>query len=142
MSIDLVVNTGISETNLSPISDQKGAVSGFSIAKVATKVDGLDTVGSSLPLSVSSGPTSEQFKNGETWGRLIRLDSTAGFYDLGIDEKGNLFINSSSSTASNHVLTISPKGEIFFNPSGIQIASGPTVDLVIDKTTGQLCRQS
>jgi len=34
------------------------------------------------------------------------------FFDIGIDQNGNLFLNGPSSTATNHILSVSPTGAI------------------------------
>ncbi|MCC5660890.1 hypothetical protein LC608_28745 [Nostoc sp. XA010] len=74
-------------------------------------IQGKDIVGSTLPLIVEQ---KAQFPE-NTWGRVIRLvDSKGQFFDLGIDEQGNFFINTPKDTKTSHSLTISPSGLVTF----------------------------
>jgi hypothetical protein len=61
----------------------------------ATSIVAQDIVGSSLPLIVT-GETATQHMGSNTWGRLVRLENTGtpkSYWDLGIDQAGNLFFN-------------------------------------------------
>jgi len=54
-----------------------------------------DVVGGSLPLQIT-GETANQKMGSNTWGRLIRVKNTGTpnqFWDIGIDQNGNLFFN-------------------------------------------------
>lgn len=77
-------------------------------------VTGKDIVGGSLPLRVQSLTTPQEFDEGSTWGRVVRLEQKTNltFFDLGIDEDGNFFINTPQSSASSHALTIAPDGTV------------------------------
>lgn len=79
----------------------------------STIIQGKDIVGSSLPLIVEQ---KAQFSTENTWGRVIRLVGSTGpqapFFDLGIDEQGNFFINTPQDTKTSHSLTISPSGVV------------------------------
>lgn len=60
-----------------------------------TVINSQDVVGKSLPLTVQ-GDTKSQKMGSDTWGRLIRLQNTGTpgkFWDIGIDQDGNLFFN-------------------------------------------------
>lgn len=150
MSIDLVVQTPITSAG-SVVEDQGGNPSALILATEQVSVKGKDVVGSSLPVYATGKTTAQEFDNGKTWGRIVRLQDSGtsnSFYDIGIDKGGNLFINSSASSQSNHVLTIAPSGEITLNAAGglkfagLQQLSGPgVVDLVIDTSTGQIGHQ-
>ena len=109
MSIDLTIAGPISGT-LQPVQDQNNNASGLAIATNSVAITGQDVVGGALPLIV----TGTKVTQGESMGRLIRLaGATPGvFYDLGIDAKGNLFLNGPGSTASQHLLTVSPNGVV------------------------------
>lgn len=79
------------------------------------EVVGKDIVGVELPMFITSENTSEEFSNGRTWGRLLRLrrgSNNQMFFDIGLDEAGNLYINTKNNSASTHVLTISPAGHV------------------------------
>lgn len=61
----------------------------------STTIVSQDVVGSSLPLIVI-GETASQKMGTNTWGRLIRLQNNGTpnqFWDIGIDQNGNLFFN-------------------------------------------------
>ena len=108
MSIDLTIANPISGT-LQAVQDQNNNASGLSIATNSVQITGQDVVGGALPLVV----TGTQVTGGDSWGRLIRLASPTGaFFDIGIDQNGNLFFNTSNSTQTSHALTISPTGVV------------------------------
>lgn len=108
MSIDLTIANTISGT-LQPVQDQSNNASALSIASNAVLISGQDVVGGALPLVVQGAAVTQ----GDSWGRLIRLASPTGaFFDIGIDQNGNLFFNTSSSTQTSHALTISPTGVV------------------------------
>ncbi|MBD2501258.1 hypothetical protein [Anabaena azotica] len=82
----------------------------------STIVTGKDIVGSTQPLIVSGTATSQE----NTWGRLIRITGAnsrnvapfngPSFFDIGIDDEGNFFINAPVDTKTSHSLIISPDG--------------------------------
>ncbi|MGI8502319.1 MAG: hypothetical protein ACR2LR_14455 [Hassallia sp.] len=69
-------------------------------------ITGKDIVGGSLPLIVEQTAKSPENTNG----RLVRLSGSGVFFDIGIDEQGNFFINTPQDTKTSHTLTISQKG--------------------------------
>jgi hypothetical protein len=87
-----------------------------------TYIDGKDIVGASLPLAVTNYATSSE----DTWGRVIRVTgknaasvppyNINSFFDIGIDDDGNFFINSPTDTKTSHSLTISPDGHVWTRP--------------------------
>jgi hypothetical protein len=84
-------------------------------------ISGKDVVGVSLPLIVTNTATSSE----DTWGRVIRVtgDNAAivppynikSFFDIGVDDQGNFFINSPVDTKTSHSLMISPDGVVTIN---------------------------
>ncbi|MBV8544598.1 MAG: hypothetical protein JO093_10505 [Acidobacteria bacterium] len=128
-TIDLVVPAQISASP-QPVSGQTGPASGLSLGTNSTIITGQDIVGGALPLVLSAQATTQP-----TWGRILRLQSpSAGFFDLGIDAGGNLFINSTSSTASVHVLSISPSGQVTIPNlvlTNLQSAPSGSIDLAV-----------
>ncbi len=156
MSADLTVASAIS-TNLQPVQTQASAEnsSALFLASEMIQVRGQDVVGGALPLWVQGSTSLGSYQAGTTFGRLIRVADvgTSGqFYDIGIDQWGNLFINSERSSESQHVLTLSNDGTLQVSllainqlqltgltspPSGVS-----TVDVVIDPQTGKLYRKS
>jgi hypothetical protein len=108
MSIDLTIANPISGT-LQAVQDQNNNASALSIASNMVQINGQDVVGGALPLIVQGVAVND----GDTWGRLIRLASPSGaFFDIGIDQNGNLFFNTPNSTQTAHALTISPTGVV------------------------------
>jgi hypothetical protein len=97
--------------NLQPVADQGNISSALSLATNGATVRGQDVVGGMLPLTVAgqAPPTGQQ-----TWGRLIRLAGigTGQFYDIGVDQSGNLFLNGPNSTKTVHLITITPTGVV------------------------------
>jgi len=87
-----------------------------------TYINGKDIVGASLPLAVTNNATSSE----NTWGRVIRVtgknaDSVPpyninSFFDIGVDNQGNFFINSPTDTKTSHSLTISHDGHVWIRP--------------------------
>jgi hypothetical protein len=87
-----------------------------------TYITGKDIVGASLPLAVTNNATSSE----NTWGRVIRVTgknaaivppyNINSFFDIGIDDQGNFFINSPTDTKTSHSLTISPSGHVTVRP--------------------------
>lgn len=76
-------------------------------------VTGKDIVSGSLPLRVKSKNTEQEFNDGTTWGRILRLERSGQvFFDFGIDQRGHLFINTAKYSATNHVLSIAPDGHV------------------------------
>lgn len=112
MSIDLVVPNPIA-SGMQPVQDQNNNTSALSISLAGVLVKGQDVVGGSLPLIVQGTPVGS---GQQTWYRLVRFQGAGGsggqFFDLGIDQSGNLFLNGPSSTATNHIISISPSGAI------------------------------
>lgn len=82
-----------------------------------TYITGKDIVNGSLPLIVTNaaGPLPN------SWGRVVRVTGNnapiippynlPSFFDIGVDDQGNFFINSpANKTKTSHALTISPTG--------------------------------
>jgi hypothetical protein len=156
MSADLTVASAISK-NPQPVQTQASAEnsSALFLASEMVQVLGQDVVGDSMPLWVQGSTSLGSYQAGTTWGRLIRVvdvGTSGAFYDIGIDQWGNLFINSPRSSESQHVLTLSTDGTLRVNVLAIDqlqltgLTSPPpgvsTVDVVIDPQTGKLYRQS
>jgi hypothetical protein len=78
------------------------------------EVVGKDIVGGELPTVITSENTAEEFSAGKTWGRVLRFrrGENTEFFDVGLDSKGNLFINTKHNNAATHVLTISVDGNV------------------------------
>jgi hypothetical protein len=99
------------------VTDETGNKSALWLQKQdQVTILGKDVLGVSLPLQVVGDEQDSDYTSGKTWGRLVRLGIGAAgwnnFYDIGLDKAGNLFINSKSSTATQHVLTITPSGDV------------------------------
>jgi hypothetical protein len=87
-----------------------------------TYINGKDIVGVSLPLAVTNNATSSE----NTWGRVIRVTgknsvsvppyNINSFFDIGVDDQGNFFINSPTDTKTSHSLTISHDGHVWTRP--------------------------
>ena len=87
-----------------------------------TYITGKDIVGASLPLAVTNNATSSE----NTWGRVIRVtgknaaivppSNINSFFDIGVDDAGNFFINSPTDTKTSHSLMISPTGHVTLRP--------------------------
>jgi hypothetical protein len=87
-----------------------------------TYITGRDIVGASLPLAVTNAATSSE----NTWGRVIRVTGNNAaivppyninsFFDIGVDDAGNFFINSPTDTKTSHSLMISPDGHVTLRP--------------------------
>jgi hypothetical protein len=87
-----------------------------------TYITGKDIVGASLPLAVTNTATSSE----NTWGRVIRVTGNNAaivppyninsFFDIGVDDAGNFFINSPTDTKTSHSLMISPDGHVTLRP--------------------------
>jgi hypothetical protein len=83
-----------------------------------TLITGKDIVGGDLPLVVTNTATSSE----DTWGRVIRVSGNNApiipsynrptFFDIGVDDQGNFFINSPIDTKTSHSLIISPDGVV------------------------------
>jgi len=83
-----------------------------------TFISGKDIVNQSLPLRVTNTAGSSE----NTWGRVIRItgnnaaivypSNRTSFFDIGVDNEGNFFINSPADTKTSHSLTISPSGVV------------------------------
>jgi hypothetical protein len=86
-----------------------------------TIITGKDITGVTHPLIVRNTATSSE----NTVGRVIRItgDNAAivppynihSFFDLGVDDQGNFFINSPVDTKTSHSLMISPDGVVTIN---------------------------
>jgi hypothetical protein len=87
-----------------------------------TYINGKDIVGASLPLAVTNNATSSE----NTWGRVIRVtgknaaivppNNINSYFDIGVDDAGNFFINSPTDTKTSHSLIISPTGHVTIRP--------------------------
>jgi hypothetical protein len=133
MSIDLTVASPINGTPQA-ILDQNNNTSCLSIGTIGAVIKGQDVVGGSLPMQVvGQKPTT-----GQTWGRLLRLTGINGtFFDIGVDDSGNLFVNTPSSTQTAHALTISPSGVVTIGSltlPNLTPPSGGSTDVVVDST--------
>jgi len=83
-----------------------------------TSIRGKDIVGGNLPLIVTNTATSSE----NTWGRVIRITGNNApivqpgnrnsYFDIGVDNEGNFFINSPVDTKTSHSLMISPSGVV------------------------------
>lgn len=79
---------------------------------------GKDIVGVGLPFAVTNTATASE----NTWGRVIRITGNnaarvqptnrTSFFDIGVDNQGNFFINSHVDTKTSHSLMISPEGVV------------------------------
>jgi hypothetical protein len=97
-------------------------VQAYSAYNDMTSISGKDIVGATLPLAVTNNATSSE----DTWGRVIRVTgknaaivppyNINSFFDIGIDDQGNFFINSPTDTKTSHSLTISPSGHVTVRP--------------------------
>lgn len=141
MSINLTVASAISGT-LQPVTDQNNNAGALSLGTTGAAVKGVDSVGICLPMEII-GKTPA---TGDSWGRLLRLSGMNGtYFDFGIDAKGNLFINTPSSTATSHALTMSPSGVVSIGSltlPNLTATPGITADVVIDPATGIVHKQS
>jgi hypothetical protein len=109
MSIDLVVPNPIA-SGMQPVQDQNNSNSALNISIDGILVVGKDVAGGSLPVIVQGSAVGS---GQQTWYRLVRLIGVGNqFFDIGIDQGGNLFLNGPNSTATNHILTISQSGTI------------------------------
>lgn len=74
---------------------------GFTMTPTNTILSGRDVIGADYPLIIAGDVTGQTF-GVNTHGRLLRFEQTDGvghFYDVGIDDPGNLFISNYSSTS-------------------------------------------
>jgi len=101
-----------------------GIFSSTALAKVqelndgSTSITGKDIVSVSIPLYVTNTATASE----NTWGRVVRITGNnaaivspynrPSFFDIGVDNQGNFFINSPSDTKTTHSLMISPNGKV------------------------------
>jgi len=86
-----------------------------------TTITGKDIVNTTYPLVVTNTATSSE----DTWGRVIRVTGNnapivppyniKSFFDIGVDDEGNFFINSPVDTKTSHSLMISPNGVVTIN---------------------------
>ena len=137
--IELAVQAPISGT-LQTVQDGKGNNTALALANKGIEVRGQDVPKLPLPLVVFGTPAGSGSKPG--WGRVVRI-STAGagfdpFFDFGIDDSGNFFINGPGSSPSAHVLAIA-KGGIQSStsaPAGANLKS-----LFVDTNSGFLYYQ-
>jgi hypothetical protein len=84
-------------------------------------ISGKDIVGGDYPLIITNTATSSE----DTWGRIIRVTGNnaailpaynlRSFFDIGVDDQGNFFINSPVDTKTSHSLVISPDGVVTIN---------------------------
>jgi len=111
MSIDVTVPNSFS-SGPQTLQDQNNVQTSLTLGNNQAIVIGQDIVGGALPLQIRGQAVGS---GQQTWGRLIRLVGIGGpnnFFDIGIDQNGNLFLNGPSSTATNHILSVSPTGAI------------------------------
>ena len=87
-----------------------------------TYITGKDIGSVSFPLIVTNAAGSLP----NSWGRVIRVTGNnapiiqpyniPSFFDIGVDDQGNFFINSpADTTKTSHALTISPTGVVTIN---------------------------
>jgi hypothetical protein len=86
-----------------------------------TFITGKDIVDVSMPLTVTNTAGTVQ----NSWGRVIRVTgnnapivppyNVKSFFDIGVDDQGNFFINSPVDTKTSHSLMISPNGVVTIN---------------------------
>jgi hypothetical protein len=87
-----------------------------------TYITGKDIGSVSFPLIVTNAAGSLP----NSWGRVIRVTGNNApiiqpynihsFFDIGVDDQGNFFINSpADTTKTSHALTISPTGVVTIN---------------------------
>jgi hypothetical protein len=98
-----------------------GIFSSTALAVQRFDISGKDIVDVSFPLIVTNTATSSE----NTWGRVIRVNGTNApivppynvhsFFDFGVDDQGNFFINSPVDTKTSHSLMISPQGVVTIN---------------------------
>jgi hypothetical protein len=98
-----------------------GVFSSAALAIQTTPISGKDIVNTSFPLMVTNTATSSE----NTWGRVIRVTGNnapivppyniTSFFDIGVDNQGNFFINSPVDTKTSHSLMISPTGVVTIN---------------------------
>jgi hypothetical protein len=98
-----------------------GVFSSGALAIQTTHISGKEIVNTSFPLIVTNTATSSE----NTWGRVIRVTGNnapivppgniASSFDIGVDNKGNFFINSPVDTKTSHSLMISPTGVVTIN---------------------------
>lgn len=101
---------------VNPISNSPAAVvdannnkCGLSLATAETLIHGKDLVGQTLPLIVVTDVAGLKMGS-TTWGRVVRLQSNGDktwFWDIGIDQAGNLFLNA----GDKRVMTIAQPGQ-------------------------------
>jgi hypothetical protein len=86
-----------------------------------TYITGRDIVDGDYPLVVVNTATSSE----NTWGRVIRVTGNNAvivppyninsYFDIGVDDQGNFFINSPVDTKTSHSLMISRDGVVTIN---------------------------
>ena len=150
MSLDLVVpnQLGTNLGGVQQVSDQNNNPSALYLSSNSVKVKGQDICGFALPVFLeqnTSGMTyTPALGPNNTLGRFIRFANNTStgswFYDVGIDQNGNLFINGNNSAngpTNAPILKISQQGEVtitgdlivqgrIFNP-GVQTLGGDTI---------------
>jgi hypothetical protein len=88
----------------------------------STYITGKDIGNASFPLIVTNNAGVIE----NSWGRVLRVTgnnapiiqpyNVHSFFDLGVDDQGNFFINSpADTTKTSHALTISPTGVVTIN---------------------------
>jgi hypothetical protein len=95
MAINLEVSVPIPSVGGVQVVDSNNNPTGLLLGKESTEIQGKDTVGKTLPLTVI-GVTAGQKMGSGTLGRIIRMFNTAAprfFWDIGIDQVGSLFVN-------------------------------------------------
>ena len=149
MDLGLVVELPIN-SKAQTVKDTDHNDSALNLGTQRITIVGKDVVGGAYPLWIQGETTETEFSNTKTRGRILRLQdkgTTNTFYDFGVDEEGNLFLENQQ-TLDNPILKISPSGEITLNASkglyltGIEkLTSSNVVDLVYDTSTGMVGHQ-
>jgi hypothetical protein len=131
--IELAVQAPISGT-LQTVQDENGNNTALALANKGATVTGQDVPGLPLPLVVVGTAAGSGSNPG--FGRVIRIKTEPGanFFDIGIDQSGNFFINGPGST-SQHALAIAQGGiqQATSAPAGANLES-----LFVDTNTGFL----
>jgi len=111
MSVGLTVSNPISSGTPQPVADQQGNQSGLRLASQIAQVVGRDVAGGSMPMMIIAEPVA---KGQTTHNRILRLRGASGFFfDIGIDDNGTLFVNSSKDEAgAPPMLSITQAGEV------------------------------
>jgi hypothetical protein len=136
---ELGVQAPISGT-LQIVQDGNGNNTALALAAQAVSISGQDVPDQALPLLVFGTPAGNGPNPG--WGRVVRISTNAAanagwdnFFDFGIDDSGNFFINGPGSGQSAHVLAIAKGG---IQPSTSAPAGANLQSVSVDTNTGFL----